>query len=310
MDDGAATLEGGLSDGQSFDFPFWKATLSTIAALVLALLFLASGAWKLTDPFAWAQVLGQFRVPSALAMPFTLTLGVVETLGGVLIILPRFRRWGAILIGLTLIAFMLYVGANYGALVGKECSCFPLVKRSIGPGFFVGDFAMLLMALIAGLWVRPPSGMRAAWVILAALSVFAGMSYGINAARQTGLKAPDTVTVDGKPYSLAQGQIFLFFYDPECMHCDAAARRMAKLNWGDTNVVAIPTRMPQFAAAFLHDTGLRAVTTLDVKPLRDVFKFVDPPYGVALKNGRQTAVVAKFEDFEPEKTLRSIHFLP
>ena len=44
---------------------------------------------------------------------------------------------------------------------------------------------------------------------------------------QTGTKAPDSITVDGKPYSLQHGKIFLFFYDPNCGHCDAAARTMS-----------------------------------------------------------------------------------
>ena len=310
MSESEAGALGAGADGPSFDFPVWKTVLSTIAAVLLALLFVSSGTWKLTDPFTWSQMLGQFRVPAAMTMPFTLMLGVGEALAGVLILMPRFRRWGGLLAGLLLVAFMVYIGANYSALAGKECSCFPLVKRSIGPGFFAGDVGMLLLAVMAWIWARPSRDVRAAFMILAALSVFAGMSYGINAARQTGLRAPDEVQVEGKPYSMArQGHVFLYFYDPECMHCDAAARRMAKLTWGGTVVVATPTRVQQFAAAFLHDTGLSAVTTLDVKPLREVFKFVDPPYGVALDNGRQVAFVAKFEEEEPAKTLRAIHFV-
>jgi hypothetical protein len=123
------------------------------------------------------------------------------------------------------------------------------------------------------------------------------------------LKAPESITVDGQPYSLQQGEIFLFFYDPECMHCDAAARRMAKLNWKNTKVVAIPTHDNQFAAAFLHDTGLKAGTSLDLKLLRGTFQFVDPPYGVALERGHQKAVVASFEDAEPAATLHRIGFI-
>jgi hypothetical protein len=146
-------------------------------------------------------------------------------------------------------------------------------------------------------------------VILGAVAVFAGVSYGINANRQTGLKAPDSITVDGKPYSLQQGHIFVFFYDPECMHCDAAARRMAKLNWKDTKVVALPTRVPQFADQFLHDTGLKAGTSLDLKLMRDTFKFVDPPYGVALDEGRQKAAIGSWDDSEPAKTLRQIGYV-
>jgi uncharacterized membrane protein YphA (DoxX/SURF4 family) len=291
------------------ELPAWKNTISGVAALLLAILFFASGAYKLTDPFKWAQALTEFKVPSAYALPFTLALGIGETFSAVLVLVPRFRRWGSWLIGLLLLAFVLYIGANYGALAGKDCSCFPMVKRTIGPIFFLGDALMLLMATITGWWARPSENIRAALVILGAVVVFAGVSFGVNATRQSGLKAPESITVDGQPYSLQQGQIFLFFYDPECLHCDAAARRMAKLNWKSTRVIAIPTHDNQFAAAFLHDTGLKAGTSFDLKLLRSTFQFVDPPYGVALEYGRQKAVVASFEDSEPAATLRRIGFV-
>ena len=48
---------------------------------------------------------------------------------------------------------------NYNTLAGKDCSCFPLVKRSIGPGFFIGDMVMLLMAALAG-WANVPLAAR------------------------------------------------------------------------------------------------------------------------------------------------------
>lgn len=304
----AEALELGLSP-TGVDLPGWKKTIGGFAALLLAILFFASGAWKLTDPFQWAQALTEFKVPAALALPFTLTLGVGETLSAVLILVPRFRRWGSWLIAAMLVAFMLYVGVNYSVLAGKDCSCFPIVKRTIGPGFFAGDAVMLLMAALAGWWARPSENVRAALVVLGAVIVFAGVSFGVNATRQSGLQAPPSITVDGKPFSLRQGEVFLFFYDPECLHCDAAARRMAKLNWKSTKVIAIPTHDPQFAAAFLHDTGLTAGTSFDLQLLRSKFQFVDPPYGVALERGRQKAAVAGFEESEPAATLRRIGFI-
>ena len=309
MEDSTASAGTFVRSGAGVDLPAWKAAVGSVCAVLLAILFFASGCWKLTDPFQWTQALTEFQVPSQLALPFTLALGIGETLSAALIIVPRFRRWGSWLIGLMLVAFMVYIGVNYAHLAGKECSCFPLVKRTIGPGFFAGDGVMLLMALAAGVWSRRSEGVRAALVILGAVVVFAGVSFGINATRQSGLRAPDSITVDGQPYSLRQGDIFVFFYDPECMHCDAAARRMAKLNWKDTKVVALPTRVPQFAAAFLHDTGLQAATSFDAEKLRQTFKFVDPPYGVALKNGHQKAAIANFDDSEPARTLRGIGFV-
>lgn len=287
----------------------WQMVTGTVAAILLAILFFVSGFWKLAAPYTWSQLMGQFQVPSEVALPFAILVGIGETFGAAMIIVPRFRRWGSILIGFLLIAFMSYIGVKYNILVGKDCSCFPLVKRSIGPGFFIGDSVMLLLAILAGIWAQRSHSMRGALLILSAIAVFAGLSYGINANAASGLKAPASITVDGKPMSLQEGNIFLFFYDPECMHCDAAARRMAKYNWKDTKVIAIPTRVPQFAAAFLHDTGLKAATSLDVQLLRQTFKFVDPPYGSALHKGRQKAAVANFDESEPGKTLRQIGFI-
>ena len=292
-----------------FDLPAWKKALGATAAVLLAILFFVSGAWKLSDPFQWAQILGEFRVPASLALPFTVALGVGEMLGAVLITVPRFRRWGSLLIGLMLVAFMIYIGANYNALAGKECSCFPLVKRTIGPAFFIGDTVMLLMAGLAGWWARPSENLRAAAVILGAVAVFAAVSLGVNTTRQSGLKAPDSITVDGKPYSLGNGHVLLFFYDPECMHCDAAARKMSKFNWKDTQIIGIPTQDPQFAASFLKDTGLKAGTSNDLQPLRSIFKFQDAPYAVALVRGRQKVAVTAFEGDEPDATLRKIGFI-
>jgi thiol-disulfide isomerase/thioredoxin len=247
-----------------------------------------------------------------LALPGTLALGVGEMLGGVLILVPRFRHWGAWLVGLLLVVFMIYIGVNYTTLVGKDCSCFPLVKRAVGPAFFFEDGAMLLMAVLAGIWARTSENLRAALLILGAVVVFAGASFGVNLAHESGLKAPDTITVDGKPFSLQDGKTFLFFYDPTCPHCEAAARKMAKLNWKDTTIVAIPTDTPQFAASFLHDTGLKAGTSNDLALLTKTFKFANGPYGVALVRGRQkTSIdVGVFEkDGEPAATLHGLGFV-
>ena len=293
----------------SLDLPAWKKALSATAAILLAIIFFISGAWKLSDPFLWAQAMSEFRVPAGIALPFSVALGTGEMFGAVMIAVPRFRRWGSWLIALLLLSFIVYIGANYSVLVGKDCSCFPLVKRTVGPGFFIGDSIMFLMAGLAGWWARPSENLRGALVILGAVAVFAAVSLGINTTRQSGLKAPDSITVDGKPFSLGQGNILLFFYDPECMHCDAAARKMSKLNWKDTKIIGIPTQDSQFAASFLKDTGLPASTSNDLQLLRSTFKFRDPPYGVALVRGRQKVALPTFEGSEPDATLRKIGFI-
>ena len=296
----------------SLDLPAWKKAIGGVFAVLLAMLFFVSGAWKLTDPYFWSQFLVELRMPSALALPAALAVGIGETVGAVLILVPRFRRWGAMLVGFLLICFMIYIGANYSVLVGKDCSCFPLVKRTIGPGFFVGDGAMFLMAVVAGMWARSSENLRAALLILGAVVVFGGVALGVNSARASGLQAPPSITVDGKPFSLQEGKVFLYFYDPTCPHCEAAARKMAKLKWKDTTIVSIPTDTPQFAASFLHDTGLKAGTSNDLPLLTKTFKFVNGPYGVALVRGHQKATidVGVFEkDGEPAATLHGLGFV-
>lgn len=291
------------------DLPGWKTAVNWSAAIVLAIVFLVSGLYKITDAQGWAVRLTQLRFPEPLSLAGALAAGIAETVGGVLVLVPRFRRWGALLTGLLLVVFMLYMGLNYSALKGADCSCFPIVKRVVGPMFFVGDAALLLVALGAGIWSKPASGLRSAMVILGAVAVFAGVSYGVAAARQTGTKAPDTITVDGKPYSLQQGKILLFFFDPECIHCLNAGKSMSHYNWGDTKIVAIPIQQPQFAAGYLDDTKLKAGISNDLQELKAIFPYVAVPAGVALENGREKMALTKFEGDEPAATLKQLGFV-
>jgi len=276
---------------------------------VLAVLFLISGLWKLTDAPGWAVRVAQARIPQSLSLPAALVVGIAETGGAILILIPRFRRWGALLIGALLIVFLLYFAINYSTLRGADCSCFPWLKRVVGPGFFAGDAAMLLAAALAWTWSRPSRSFRGALIILCAISVFAAVSYGVDVSRQTGTKAPDTITVDGKPYSLQLGKIFIYYFDPECMHCFDAAKRMSHLNWGETRVVGVPIQNPQFAQQFLQDTGLKAAISPDVAALKKVFPFVSAPAGVALVNGREKAPLTNFDGEEPAATLKKLGFV-
>ncbi len=289
------------------EMPSWKSIASHIAAAVVALLFLTAGIWKMTEPFTWARMAEDLRVPYQLSLPGTLILAISETLAGVLVLIPRFRRWGAALAGLLLVFFMIYIGANYSALIGKECSCFPWVKRTVGPGFFEGDAAMLLAALIAGWWSRPAFGLRNAAIILAVIGTATAASFGLATTRLSGTKAPDVITVDGKPFSMQKGRIFLFFFDPQCSHCEAAARHMSKYNFkSDVTIIGIPTQQPQWAGSFLADTGFKAKTSLDLDLLKKTFPFGDPPYGVVIENGRERGPVPHFDEPEPADTLKKL----
>jgi len=230
----------------------WKTAFAWVAGVALSVLFLASGLWKITDPQSAAMRMSQALVPESWSLFAAVAFGVVETVSGVFVLVPRFRRWGAILTGLLLLAFLGWFAIHYAALRGADCSCFPWVKRAVGPGFFIGDGLMLLLAAAAGLWSKPPGSPRTAALIFAAVAVFAGVSYGVDMAHRTGTLAPAAITVDGQRYPLRHGRTFLFFFNPECRHCIDAAKSMSQFDWGDTRVVAIPVEEPQYSAQFLQ----------------------------------------------------------
>jgi len=294
---------------RAVELPGWKTRLSWVAAVLLAALFFASGLWKIIDTQAWAQRITQLMLPGSLGVPLALVVGIAETLGAVLVLVPRFRRWGAILIGLLLIAFMGYFALHYSALRGADCSCFPWVKRAVGPQFFLGDLAMLGLALVAGWWSAPSGSLRSMLVIAGAVAIFALVSYGVNEVRQSGVRAPASILVEGQPFNIEHGKYFLFFFNPACSHCFESAKRMASLEWGQTLVVAVPVQMPQYAPQFLTDTGWKAVVTPDFELLKRTFGYTAYPFGVALDNGREKALVRRFDESEPAATLGPLGFV-
>jgi uncharacterized membrane protein YphA (DoxX/SURF4 family) len=291
------------------DQPAWKTAVNWTGAIIVAALFLASGLWKATDPTGWAVKLTQAKFPQELSVAGAIILGIVETTAGVLVLVPRFRRWGAWLASVLLVAFMIYIGFFYNELRGQDCSCFPWLKRTVGPMFFISDALMLAAALAAGWWARKVESKLGAILIFGAVCVFGLVSYGVAAARETGTKAPETVSVNGKPYSLASGKIFVYFFDPECMHCLEAGRKLAAMNWGDTKVIGVPTRMPQFAANFMHMTGMNKPVSIDWILLNKTFSIKGTPGAVALENGREKAQLTQFEGDEPRATLMKLGFI-
>jgi uncharacterized membrane protein YphA (DoxX/SURF4 family) len=306
MNDSMAQPRPGIAP---LDLPGWKTALSWTSAILIAILFLASGLWKLTDAPSAAMRMAQAKVPESLSLAAAIVVGIFETVGAVLILVPRFRRWGSYLTSALLVAFMIYIGVHYSALRGEECSCFPILKRAVGPMFFVGDAAMLVLAACAGWWAKRSVGVRNAFVVLGAVTVFAMVSYGAVAVRHSGTKAPDSITVAGQPYSLRTGKFLLFFFNPTCSHCFDASKRMSEFSWKDTKVVAVPVEMAQFAQGFLEETKLNAVLTTDFETLKDTFGYKAYPFGVAIENGREKGALTRFEGDEPAATLRSFGFI-
>jgi uncharacterized membrane protein YphA (DoxX/SURF4 family) len=291
------------------DLPKWKWALNWTAAVLLAILFLSSGIWKITDVQGWAVRLTQAKVPESLSIAGTIAIGVSETLAGVLLMAPRLRRWGALLSGALLVLFVVYFGIHYQALRGMDCSCFPWLKRAVGPGFFIGDGAMLMLAVVAGVWARKSEGLRAAVLIFGAVAVFAMVSYGVEAAWRSSRTAPQTVSVDGQPLDISKGKVLVYFFNPACTHCTEVAKRMSQFDWNDTRVVAAPVELPQFAGQFLAETGLRGAITSDFEALKRPLGYHAYPYAAALVDGRMKTGISKMDGDEPAATLRKLGFV-
>lgn len=300
------------SEASALDLPSWKTILSTVCAFLLAGAFLVSGFWKLVDPLGTEARMVQALIWPQLALVAALGVGIAEAWAGVLLLIPGWRRWGALLAAALLVVFMLYMAWNYNALRGEDCSCFPWLKRVVGPAFFVGDAIMLLMAAAAGVWCRRSGGVRNAVIAVAALAVFCGAMYGVGRARLTGLEAPPSVQTTKGTLSLKHGKILLYFYDPMCSHCFRVAKQMSSWKWADgVRVVAVAITVPQFAQGFLEDTGLAPIarSSTDKDALLGVFKFGDPPYAVALEYGRQKEAFAVFEGDSYQTGLRNLGFI-
>ncbi len=288
-----------------------RPALSLLAAILISAVFLVAGLWKLTDPTGAAARLAQAKVPESLSLAAALSLGIAETFAGCMFLIPRFRRWAAMLGTLLLIAFMVFIGIHYNELRGAECSCFPWLKRAVGPGFFVGDLLMMLLAIAAGALGTRSKGMVRAAALLATIVVFAGISFAVSSSRHQGTKAPDTISAeDGHPISLREGKTFIYFFNPQCLHCLEAGRRLAALNWGSTRFIGVATENPRFADWFMGKAGLtgKGPVARDLDLLKKTFPFDVPPAGVAIENGYEKAMLLQFEEKEPGATLRRLGF--
>lgn len=285
--------------------------VGTVCAFLLGVIFLVSGGWKMFDPLLTGEVLEQAQVPSGFGALGAAALGTLEVFAAILLFSGRYRRWGGILGSALLLFFIGWVAAYYNVLQGQSCGCFPIIKRTIGPMFFVSDGVMLLLGIAAYLWSAQVKSVKVPVLVLALLAALASGSYAWRESKVVHAQIPNPVIVDGQPADLSKGKVFIFFYDPSCMHCDAAARFMAGFDWTGTRVVSIPTVNPQWAAQFLSDTKLKSGTSLELDKLKKTFPFVDPPYGVALNNGvvKETFGQAAFSAPSPKAQLLTLGFI-
>ena len=309
MGETESALEVSLGLSESCARPRWQSIIEWTAALIMAALWFSAGLWKLSDLTATQARMTQALVPHSLSFLAAICFGAAETLTGVLILVPQWRRWGAWLSILLLGAFMAYIGFNYHALTGADCTCFPWLKRAVGPMFFVEDGAMMAVALVAGLFAAASRGLGKAGIALAAVVLLAAGALAMDRARGQGAVGPETITVDGKQFPLREGRVFLFFLNPYCPHCFKAAQTMSAMGW-QAKVIGVPTQSPTEAPGFFQGAGWSGVpVSTDLDALKQAFPFTDAPYGVALENGRLLDKVTFFDEPDLGKQLRKIGFI-
>lgn len=288
----------------------WKGIAGWAAAGIMAAIWLVAGVWKLSGLSQFQLMLTQMLFPVSLSLPAAVAVAVCEVFAGVLLLRPAWRRWGAYLSVALLAVFMAYVGYHYEALRGEDCSCFPWIERAVGPAFFWSDAAMVAVALAAA-WFAPASS-RQRGAIYALAGVLA-VSFGALAVDQLkpvqASDVPAEVEVDGKPFPLREGRVFIYFFNPTCLHCLDVGITMSEYDW-NAELVGVPTQDFQFAGGFLQDSGLQQMKlTSELDKLKEVFPFEDVPYAVAVEDGRVKAQLRFFEEPEFQETLREQGFI-
>ena len=280
------------------------------AAVAMAILWFTAGLWKLSDISGWQLKLTQLLVPVNLSLVGTLAVGIAEVTAGVLLLRPAWRRWGGWLSSALLVGFMVYMAVNYQTLQGEDCSCFPWLERAVGPAFFWSDAAMLAASLLAVRFSSPPTDIRRAGMALAGVAAFAAIMLGADSLEpESDLATAGPITVDGVPYDLEGGRIFLFFFNPSCIHCLHAGQTMAKYTWR-VDFVGVPTQDPDWAPGFVEDAGLSDVRlSPDIETLRETFEFQDVPFGALLEDGTVLDRLIFWEEPALSDTLRLHGFI-
>jgi hypothetical protein len=287
--------------------PSWQRWIGSTAAILMAMLWLAAGIWKLTIISEWQLMMTQILVPVSLSLAATMAVIIGDLTAGVLLLRPAWRRLGGLFSAGLLVIFMGYFAINYEALKGADCSCFPWIERTVGPVFFWSDGAMLAVSLLAAWFAPPLAKIQSAAKAVAAIAAVAFVALAIDRTLpQPDADVPASIKTDDGELALRRGDVFLYFFNPLCPHCEDAAKRMALLTWKAT-FVGVPTQDYQFGPGFVDDTGLKNVRlTPDLDLLKEKFPFSDVPYAVALKNGRVVERFRFFEDPELSHKIREL----
>ncbi len=288
----------------------WKNHVSAAAAIIMAILWLAAGIYKLTAISQWQLMLTQLLVPVSLSLIGTMAVIMGDLTAGVLLLRPSWRRLGGIFSSVMLIIFMGYFAINYETLRGADCSCFPWIERTVGPVFFWADGAMLLLSVVAAWFAPSLKNVRGAALAVVGIAVVAAGALAVDKlGPQPDADVPAAITAGDEQLSLHQGKVFLFFFNPMCPHCLDAGVNMSKHKW-QAAFVGVSTEEEDLALGFIGDSGLQDVKlTPDLELLREAFPFQDPPYAVALEDGQVKERFPFFEEPDLGEKLRELGFV-
>ncbi|MEX2299567.1 MAG: hypothetical protein WD733_01450, partial [Bryobacterales bacterium] len=115
--------------------------------------------------------------------------------------------------------------------------------------------------------------------------------------------------IEGGELALTEGPVFLYFFNPTCLHCLDAGITMSGYEWKAT-YVGIPTQDFDFGPQFVSDAGLKNVKlSPEIERLKPIFPFDDVPFAVALRDGQVLAQLRFFEEPALGEKLREIGFI-
>ncbi|MBV9085267.1 MAG: hypothetical protein JOZ62_21530, partial [Acidobacteriaceae bacterium] len=83
-----------------------KQTAAAICGVLMGIVFLVSGGWKVLSPFKTGEVLEQAQVPAELAVIGAVALGTIELFAACLLFVPQFRRAGGFIASALMIFFI------------------------------------------------------------------------------------------------------------------------------------------------------------------------------------------------------------
>lgn len=288
----------------------WQSAVGWTAAILMAVLWLVAGLYKLSDVGGFQVKLNQLLVPAGLTLPATLAVASGELFAGILLLRPAWRRLGGLFSTILLLVFMAYVGINYEPLRGADCSCFPWIERAVGPLFFWSDAAMVAVSLLASWFAPKMAAFRQMKGLVIGIAVLAVAALGWDKlGPQPGAEVPATIQVAEQEYDLRQGRKLLYFFNPTCLHCLDVGIALSKYEF-EADFIGVPTQDPDLAEGFLQDAGLTGKVKLssDLDLLKETFPFDDVPYAAAIEDGLILHRFPMIELEEPEmgETLKEL----